>query len=61
MAGIDVRPYPPPGGKELRERDSKCLDLERKLVERELILLSLIEICLDLDNKFVEHEANFVS
>ena len=43
------------------ELDSKCLDLERKLVERELILLSLIEICLDLDNKFVEREANFVS
>ena len=35
--------------------------VERKSVERELLLLSLIEICLDLDNKFVEREANFVS
>ena len=43
------------------ELDSKCVDLERKSVERELILLNLIEICLDLDNNFVEREANFVS
>ena len=41
--------------------DSKCLDLESKSVERDLILLSLIEISLDLDRKFVEREANFVS
>ena len=24
MAGIDVRPHPPPGGKELRERDIRA-------------------------------------
>ena len=41
--------------------ESKCLDLDRKCVEREMILLSLIEISLDLDSKFVEREANFVS
>ena len=40
--------------------ESKCLDLDRKCVEREMILLSLIEISLDLDSKFVEREANFV-
>ena len=40
--------------------NSKYLELERKSVERELILLSLIEICLDLDNKIVEREANLV-
>lgn len=39
----------------------KDLDLVRKSVKRELILLSLIEISLDLDNKFVEREANIVS
>ena len=43
------------------ELDSKCLDLERKSVECELILSSLIEICLQIDNKFVESDANFVS
>ena len=38
-----------------------CRDLERKSVERDLILVSLIEISLDLDNKFVECEDNFAS
>jgi len=38
-----------------------CRDLERKSVELDLILVSLIEISLDLDKKFVECEDNFAS
>ena len=35
------------------------LTLRENLVEREWILLSLIEICIELENKFVENEAIF--
>ena len=38
-----------------------CRDLERKSVERDLILVRLIEISLDLDKKFVECEDYFAS
>lgn len=39
----------------------KCLHLERKSIEGDLILLCLTEISLDLDKKFVECETNFAS
>ena len=41
MAGIDVRPYPPPGGKELRER---FVSLVPKNVKRTLIIILKIFI-----------------
>ena len=37
------------------------LDIERISIERDLILLSLMQISLDLDYKFVEYEANFAA
>ena len=48
-------------GRYFVDLESKCFDLDIKSFEREIILLSLIEITLDLDSKFVEREANFVS